>query len=185
MVYRFTGLVIFDLVRTVFGGTGFGILSGIFCSLCYDLPTVTFMTAGSLRAVPSSLPWERLAMGATRWQAIWRVTRRLLSFRYTAVVFGVALSVKSPLRFPDELSITQRLFQLHWHRRLSVLTMGCSAFAELLICSFGVLAFSITLDELGLQRVWLKVITKKKGRKTMHAKLDKLWQLSSIPSWES
>ncbi len=37
VVYGFIGLqVVVPFVRSVFGGTGFGILSGIFCSLCHD-----------------------------------------------------------------------------------------------------------------------------------------------------
>ena len=53
VVYGFIGLqVVVPFVRTVFGGTGFGILSGIFVLFVMILPTVTFMTTDSLRAVP-------------------------------------------------------------------------------------------------------------------------------------
>ena len=53
VVYGFIGLqVVVPFVRNVFGGTGFGILSGIFVLFVMILPTVTFMTTDSLRAVP-------------------------------------------------------------------------------------------------------------------------------------
>ena len=55
------------------------------------LPTVTFMTTDSLRAVPRHYREASLAMGATRWQTIWRVTLKAArSGIFTAVVFGMA-----------------------------------------------------------------------------------------------
>ena len=60
--------VVVPFVRSVFGGTGFGILSGIFVLFVMILPTVTFMTTDSLRAVPRHYREASLAMGATRWQ---------------------------------------------------------------------------------------------------------------------
>ncbi len=72
-------------------GTGFGILSGIFVLFVMILPTVTFMTTDSLRAVPRHYREASLAMGATRWQTIWRVTLKAArSGIFTAVVFGMA-----------------------------------------------------------------------------------------------
>ena len=53
VVYGFIGLqVVVPFVRSIFGGTGFGILSGVFVLFVMILPTVTFMTTDSLRAVP-------------------------------------------------------------------------------------------------------------------------------------
>ncbi len=74
VVYGFIGLqVVVPFVRSIFGGTGFGILSGVFVLFVMILPTVTFMTVDSLRAVPRHYREASLAMGATRWQTIWRV----------------------------------------------------------------------------------------------------------------
>lgn len=92
VVYGFIGLqVVVPFVRSVFGGTGFGILSGVFVLFVMILPTVTFMTTDTLRAVPRHYREASLAMGATRWQTIWRVT--LNAARpgiFTAVIFGMA-----------------------------------------------------------------------------------------------
>ena len=92
VVYGFIGLqVVVPFVRTIFGGTGFGILSGIFVLFVMILPTVTFMTKESLRAVPRHYREASLAMGATRWQTIWRVTLNATKPGiFTAVVFGMA-----------------------------------------------------------------------------------------------
>lgn len=92
VVYGFIGLqVVVPFVRSVFGGTGFGILSGVFVLFVMILPTVTFMTIDSLKAVPRHYKEASLAMGATRWQTIWRVI--LNAARpgiFTAVIFGMA-----------------------------------------------------------------------------------------------
>ena len=92
VVYGFIGLqVIVPFVRSIFGGTGFGILSGVCVLFVMILPTVTFMTVDSLKAVPRHYKEASLAMGATRWQTIWRVI--LNAARpgiFTAVIFGMA-----------------------------------------------------------------------------------------------
>lgn len=92
VVYGFIGLqIVVPFVRSIFGGTGFGILSGVFVLFVMILPTVTFMTTDSLRAVPRHYREASMAMGATRWQTIWRVV--LNAARpgiFTAIIFGMA-----------------------------------------------------------------------------------------------
>ncbi|HEM6046069.1 TPA: phosphate ABC transporter permease subunit PstC [Streptococcus suis] len=92
VVYGFIGLqVVVPFVRSIFGGTGFGILSGVFLLFVMILPTVTFMTVDSLRAVPRHYREASLAMGATRWQTIWRVILNAAKPGiFTAVIFGMA-----------------------------------------------------------------------------------------------
>lgn len=92
VVYGFIGLqVIVPFVRSIFGGTGFGILSGVCVLFVMILPTVTFMTVDSLKAVPRHYKEASLAMGATRWQTIWRVILNAARAGiFTAVIFGMA-----------------------------------------------------------------------------------------------
>ena len=92
VVYGFIGLqVVVPFVRLIFGGTGFGILSGTFVLFVMILPTVTFMTTDTLRAVPRHYREASLAMGATRWQTIWRVTLNAAKPGiFTAGIFGMA-----------------------------------------------------------------------------------------------
>ena len=96
VVYGFIGLqVVVPFVRLIFGGTGFGILSGTFVLFVMILPTVTFMTTDTLRAVPRHYREASLAMGATRWQTIWRVTLNAAKPGiFTAVIFGMALAIQ-------------------------------------------------------------------------------------------
>lgn len=92
VVYGFIGLsVIVPLVRHTFGGTGFGILSGTFVLFVMILPTVTSMTVDAIKAVPRHYREASLALGATRWQTIYKVVLRAsVSGIMTAVVFGMS-----------------------------------------------------------------------------------------------
>lgn len=92
VVYGFIGLsVIVPAVRSVFGGTGFGILAGSFVLFIMILPTVTTMTVDVLKAVPRHYREASLALGATRWQTIYKVVlRAAVPGILTAVVFGMA-----------------------------------------------------------------------------------------------
>lgn len=92
VVYGFIGLsVIVPAVRSVFGGTGFGILAGTFVLFIMILPTVTTMTVDALKSVPRHYREASLALGATRWQTTYKVVlRAAVPGILTAVVFGMA-----------------------------------------------------------------------------------------------
>lgn len=92
VVYGFIGLsVVVPFVRSTFGGSGFGILSGTFVLFVMILPTIVSMTVDSLKGVPKYYRQASLALGATRWQTIWKVVLRAATPGIlTAVVFGMA-----------------------------------------------------------------------------------------------
>ncbi|MFD1672507.1 phosphate ABC transporter permease subunit PstC [Agrilactobacillus yilanensis] len=92
VVYGFIGLsVVVPFVRHTFGGTGFGILAGTFVLFVMILPTVTSMSVDALRAVPRYYREASLALGATRWQTIYKVVLRSSAPGLaTAVVFGMS-----------------------------------------------------------------------------------------------
>ncbi len=92
VVYGFIGLtVIVPAIRSIFGGTGFGILAGTFVLFVMILPTVTTMTVDALKAVPRYYREASLALGATRWQTIYKVVlRAAVPGILTSVVFGMA-----------------------------------------------------------------------------------------------
>lgn len=92
VVYGFIGLsVIVPAVRHLFGGTGFGILSGTLVLFVMILPTVTSLSVDSLRAVPIHYRQASLALGATRWQTIRKVVLKTATPGVlTAIVFGMA-----------------------------------------------------------------------------------------------
>ena len=92
VVYGFIGLtVVVPFIRGIFGGTGFGLLSGVFVLFVMILPTVTSMSVDALKAVPNFYKEASLGLGATRWQTISRVLLRAATPGIlTAVVFGMA-----------------------------------------------------------------------------------------------
>ncbi|WKN28893.1 phosphate ABC transporter permease subunit PstC [Apilactobacillus kunkeei] len=92
VVYGFIGLtIIVPIVRTLFGGTGFGILSATLVLFVMVLPTITSLTVDSLNAVPKHLAEASLALGATRWQTIYKVILRSATPGIlTAIIFGMA-----------------------------------------------------------------------------------------------
>lgn len=92
VVYGFIGLsVVVPFIRHTFGGSGFGILSGTFVLFVMILPTVTSMTVDALKSVPRAYREASLALGATRWQTIYKVVLRAsTSGIITAVVFGMS-----------------------------------------------------------------------------------------------
>ncbi|MFC4720346.1 phosphate ABC transporter permease subunit PstC [Enterococcus lemanii] len=92
VVYGFIGLsVVVPTVRSIFGGTGFGILAGTFVLFVMILPTVTTMTVDALKSVPRHYREASLALGATRWQTTYKVVlRAAVPGILTAVVFGMA-----------------------------------------------------------------------------------------------
>lgn len=92
VVYGFIGLtVVVPAIRSLSGGTGFGILAGTCVLFVMILPTVTTMTVDALKAVPRHYREASLALGATRWQTIYKVVLRAAAPGIlTAVVFGMA-----------------------------------------------------------------------------------------------
>ncbi|MBP2057553.1 phosphate transport system permease protein [Lactobacillus colini] len=92
VVYGFLGLtIIVPLIRNIFGGTGFGILSATLVLFVMVLPTITSLTVDSLNAVPNHYRQASAALGATHWQTIYKVVLRVAAPRImTAVIFGMA-----------------------------------------------------------------------------------------------
>ena len=92
VVYGFIGLsVIVPVMRHLFGGSGFGILAGAMVLFVMILPTVTSMTVDTLKSVPRHYRESSLALGATRWQMIYKVILRAATPGILpAVVFGMA-----------------------------------------------------------------------------------------------
>jgi phosphate transport system permease protein len=92
VVYGFIGLsVVVPFIREHIGGSGFGLAAGTVVLSVMILPTITSLSADAIRAVPVQLRDASLALGATRWQTIYRVILRTsLPGLLTAIVLGMA-----------------------------------------------------------------------------------------------
>jgi phosphate transport system permease protein len=179
VVYGFIGLqVVVPFVRSIFGGTGFGILSGVCVLFVMILPTVTFMTVDSLRAVPRHYREASLAMGATRWQTIWRVILNALSRYFTAVIFGMARAFGEALAIQmvvGNSAVIPTSLTTPATTLTSVLTMGIGNTVMGTVQNNVLWSLALVLLLMSLVfNMIMKFITRE-GKKTMHAKkMDKL-----------
>ena len=75
VVYGFVGLtMLVPFIRTHFEvPTGFGLLSAAIILGIMILPTIISISEDAIRAVPQALEEASLALGATRWQTIYKV----------------------------------------------------------------------------------------------------------------
>jgi phosphate transport system permease protein len=91
VVYGLFGIaVISSVTRTLFGGTGYSLLSASIVLAIMTLPTIINVTEVSLRAVPRELKEGSLALGATHWQTIVRV---LVPAARSGIIAGVVLGM--------------------------------------------------------------------------------------------
>lgn len=91
MVYGFFGLIVLvPLVREIFGGLGFSMLTGGVILAIMILPTIIAVSEDALRAVDPTYREASLALGATHWQTIYRV---LLPAARSGIVASIILGM--------------------------------------------------------------------------------------------
>jgi phosphate ABC transporter permease protein PstC len=91
VVYGFLGVKwLAPLIRAHLGGPGLSILGASCVLAIMILPTIVSISIDALQAVPKSYKEGSLALGATQWQAIWRV---LLPAARSGILAGVILGM--------------------------------------------------------------------------------------------
>ncbi len=91
VIYGLFGIALVSSVtRTLFGGSGYSLLSASIVLAIMTLPTIINVTEVSLRAVPRELKEGSLALGATHWQTIVRV---LVPAARSGIIAGVVLGM--------------------------------------------------------------------------------------------
>ncbi len=74
VVIGWFGLILLvPFVRAVTGSAGYGVMAAVMVLVVMSLPTITTLSAETLKAVPQELKEASAAMGATRWQSIYKV----------------------------------------------------------------------------------------------------------------
>ncbi|KIL41607.1 phosphate ABC transporter permease [Gordoniibacillus kamchatkensis] len=74
VVYGLIGLtVIVPFIGKVVKGTGYGILPAAIILAIMIMPTILSISEDAIRSLPGRLEEASLALGATRWQTIWKV----------------------------------------------------------------------------------------------------------------
>lgn len=95
VVYGFFGLVILrPLVANLTGGLGFGALTVWLVLAIMIVPTITTLTMDALRSIPMGIREASFAMGATRWQTIYKVVLPAAKMGIVnAVVLGMGRAI--------------------------------------------------------------------------------------------
>ncbi len=118
VVYGLFGMVVLvPLVRnlSIAGNTGFGLLSASIVLAVMILPTITNIAEDAIRAVPQEYRHGSLALGATHWQTIVKVTLPAArSGIVAAIILGVGralgetmamiMVIGNSIRFPQPLN---------------------------------------------------------------------------------
>ncbi len=91
VVYGFIGVVVLvPWIRTTFGGPGFSVLASAIILGIMILPTVIAISLDALQAVPPMYREGSLALGATRWQTLYRV---VLPAARSGIIAGLILGM--------------------------------------------------------------------------------------------
>ncbi len=74
IIYGFFGMIIIrPFVADLTGGLGFGALTAWFVLAIMIVPTITTLTIDALNSIPMGIREASFAMGATKWQTIYKV----------------------------------------------------------------------------------------------------------------
>ena len=74
VIYGFWGLIVLvPLIRNHLGGPGLSVLAGSLVLGIMILPTIISISEDAIRALPRTFKEGAFSLGATHWQAIWRV----------------------------------------------------------------------------------------------------------------
>lgn len=90
VVYGLVGLVILVPAISHIGGSGFSILTASLVLAVMVMPTIISISEDSIRAVPRAYKEGAMALGATRWQTIWRI---LLPSAKSGIIASVVLAM--------------------------------------------------------------------------------------------
>jgi phosphate transport system permease protein len=91
VVYGLIGItIIIPFLSRVFGGPGYGIFPAALILAIMILPTIMSISEDAMRALPGNLKEASFALGATRWQTIWRV---LVPAARPGIITGVVLGM--------------------------------------------------------------------------------------------
>lgn len=95
IIYGFFGMVIIrPFIADLTGGLGFGALTAWFVLAIMIVPTITTLTIDALNSIPMGIREASFAMGATKWQTIYKVVLPAAKFGIVdAVVLGMGRAI--------------------------------------------------------------------------------------------
>ncbi len=169
VVYGFAGLILVTpVLRSIFGGSGFGILAAVVVLFMMILPTMVSMMVDSLRATPKTFRTASYVLGATIWQTLHMVViPSAKGGLLTAIVFGMtrafgeALAVQMVIGnaalMPQNLMSPAATLTSVLTTGMGNTIMGTSANDALWSLAFVLLVMSLVFN------ILIKLINKKRG----------------------
>ncbi|MDD3224016.1 MAG: phosphate ABC transporter permease subunit PstC [Clostridium sp.] len=99
VVYGWVGVILLvPLVKKIFGGMGFSLLSGMIVLSIMILPTIASLASDAIKTVPKDYIEASYGLGATRWQTIYKViVPSCKSGILTGVVLGLSRAIGEAL----------------------------------------------------------------------------------------
>ena len=99
VIYGFFGLtLIAPLIRNVFGGTGFSILTASIVLALMILPTIISLSQDAIKSVPDYYRQASLGLGSTQWQCIRNIIFPIaLPGIVTAIILGLGRAIGETL----------------------------------------------------------------------------------------
>jgi len=94
IIYGFFGMIIIrPFIAQLTGGLGFGALTAWFVLAIMIVPTITTLTIDALNSIPMGIREASYAMGATKWQTIYKVVLPAAKLGIVdAIVLGMGLA---------------------------------------------------------------------------------------------
>lgn len=91
VVYGWIGLSVFvPFIRQYLGGLGFSLIAGALVLSVMIFPTITSISVDAIKSLPREYKEASLAIGATRWQTIYRL---LIPAAFSGILTGVILGL--------------------------------------------------------------------------------------------
>lgn len=99
VIYGFFGLTLISpIIRIIFGGSGFSILTASLVLALMILPTIIALTQDAIKSVPSHYKQASFGLGSTHWQCIKTITLPIaLPGIITAIILGVGRAIGETL----------------------------------------------------------------------------------------
>lgn len=99
VIYGFFGLtLVAPIIRNIFGGSGFSILTASVVLALMILPTIISLSQDAIRSVPNHFREASFGVGSTQWQCIKRIVFPIaLPGIITAVILGMGRAVGETL----------------------------------------------------------------------------------------
>ena len=151
IIYGFFGMIIIrPFIAQLTGGLGFGALTAWFVLAIMIVPTITTLTIDALNSIPMGIREASYAMGATKWQTIYKVVLPAAKLGIVDAIVGNAPVIPDSIASPISTLTSQIALDMSYS----------SGLHRSALFGMGVVLFIISATLVGIVRLIFK---KKRG----------------------